>query len=59
VSTLGAHDTRDQIVDSVNRWTERTEISAQPLHTAIGYVTPLDMLEGRQKAIHEKRDRKL
>ena len=25
------HDTRDQIVDSVNLWTERTEISAQQL----------------------------
>jgi putative transposase len=31
----------------------------QRLHSAIGYVTPLDMLEGRQKAIHEERDRKL
>ncbi|MGV2333809.1 MAG UNVERIFIED_CONTAM: hypothetical protein LVR18_06695 [Planctomycetaceae bacterium] len=53
------HDTRDQIVDYVNRWTERTEISAQQLHSATGYVTPLDMLEGHQKAIHEERDRKL
>jgi hypothetical protein len=31
----------------------------QRLHSAIGYVTPRDMLEGRQKAIHEERDRKL
>ncbi|MGV2338872.1 MAG UNVERIFIED_CONTAM: hypothetical protein LVR18_34275 [Planctomycetaceae bacterium] len=53
------HDTRDQIVDDVNRRTERTEISAQRTHSAIGYVTPLDMLEGRQKAIHEERDPKL
>ena len=29
------------------------------LHSAIGYVTPRDMLEGRQKAIHAQRDRKL
>jgi putative transposase len=33
--------------------------NTQRLHSAIGYVTPLDMLEGRQKAIHEERDRKL
>ena len=31
----------------------------QRLHSAIGYVTPRDMLEGRQMAIHEERDRKL
>ena len=29
------------------------------LHSAIGYVTPNDMLAGRQTAIHSKRDRKL
>jgi transposase InsO family protein len=29
------------------------------LHSAIGYVTPKDMLEGRQAAIHAARDRKL
>jgi hypothetical protein len=29
------------------------------LHSAIGYVTPNDMLAGRQAAIHEERDRKL
>ena len=29
------------------------------LHSAIGYVTPRDMLEGRQKEIHAERDRKL
>jgi putative transposase len=33
--------------------------NTQRLLSAIGYVTPLDMLEGRQKAIHEERDRKL
>jgi putative transposase len=31
----------------------------QRLHSAIGYVTPSDMLAGKQKAIHEERDRKL
>jgi hypothetical protein len=29
------------------------------LHSAIGYVTPLDRLEGRTAAIHAKRERKL
>lgn len=29
------------------------------LHSAIGYVTPQDILEGRQAAIHQARDRKL
>jgi putative transposase len=29
------------------------------LHSAIGYVTPNDMLAGRQVEIHSERDRKL
>jgi len=29
------------------------------LHSAIGYVTPSDMLAGRQAEIHAERDRKL
>jgi transposase InsO family protein len=29
------------------------------LHSAIGFVTPADMLAGRQKQIHDTRDRKL
>ena len=29
------------------------------LHSAIGYVTPNDMLAGRQAEIHAERDRKL
>jgi putative transposase len=31
----------------------------QRLHSSIGYITPKDMLEGRQKQIHAERDRKL
>lgn len=31
----------------------------QRLHSSLGYVTPKDMLEGRQAEIHEARDRKL
>ncbi len=34
------HDTRDQIVDYVNRWTERTEISAQQLLGWAGIPVP-------------------
>jgi putative transposase len=33
--------------------------NAVRLHSAIGYVTPLDMLLGRQAEIHAERDRKL
>jgi putative transposase len=29
------------------------------LHSAVGYVTPKDMLAGRQQEIHAERDRKL
>ena len=36
-----------------------TEYNDVRLHSAIGYVTPRDMLEGRQEAIHQERDRKL
>jgi transposase InsO family protein len=35
------------------------EYNDERLHSAIGYVTPRDMLEGRQQAIHNERDRKL
>lgn len=31
----------------------------QRLHSSIGYITPKDMLSGRQKQIHDERDRKL
>ena len=33
--------------------------NGQRLHSSIGYVTPKDMLEGRQAEIHAVRDRKL
>ena len=36
-----------------------TEYNGIRLHSAIGYVTPNDMLEGRQAQIHAERDRKL
>jgi hypothetical protein len=36
-----------------------TQYNTTRLYSALGYVTPLDMLEGRQKSILEERDRKL
>ena len=36
-----------------------THYNTVRLHAAIGYVTPKDMLEGRQAEIHAERDRKL
>jgi transposase InsO family protein len=36
-----------------------TEYNEQRLHSAIGYVTPKDKLEGRAEAIHKERDHKL
>ncbi len=36
-----------------------THYNTVRLHAAIGYVTPKDMLEGRQAQIHAERDRKL
>jgi len=33
--------------------------NTQRLHSAIGYVAPVDMLEGRQARIHAARDEKL
>ncbi len=36
-----------------------TDYNTVRLHSAIGYVTPHDMLEGRQAAIHLERDHKL
>ena len=36
-----------------------THYKTQRLHSAIGYVTPTDKLEGRAEAIHAERDGKL
>jgi putative transposase len=50
---LTLEDARRLIQTYVDRYnTER-------LHSAIGYVTPQDMLAGRQAQIHADRDRKL
>ena len=47
---------RTSFVDEPNYVLEYNTIR---LHSAIGYVTPLAMLEGRQQAIFDERDRKL
>ena len=52
------HDTRDQIVDFVRRWSVKTEIGAPHverynnvrLDSAIRYIAPKDMIAARQWA---------
>ena len=48
-------------VEEARRWVgEYVErYNTQRLHSAIGYVAPLDMLEGRRAEIHAERDKKL
>ena len=48
-------------VDEAKRWVGEyiENYNTARLHSATGYVTPLDMLEGRQAIIHAERDRKL
>jgi len=48
-------------VEEAPRWVGEyiERYNTQRLHSAIGYVTPLDMLEGRQAQIHPERDKKL
>lgn len=36
-----------------------TQYNTERLHSAIGYITPLDRLEGRQQQIFDERDRRL
>jgi putative transposase len=50
---LSLPDARQIVSDYV------THYNSVRLHSAIGYVTPKDKLEGRDKAIHDERDRKL
>ncbi len=48
-------------MDFVRRWSEKSEIGDNNvrLNSAVGYVTPKDMLGGRQAEIHAQGDRKL
>ena len=50
---LSLEDARKQVSDFVREYNENR------LHSAIGYVTPLDKLLGRDAEIHAERDRKL
>ncbi len=50
---LTSDDARRLIADYVERY------NTVRLHSAIGYVTPADMLAGKQKEIQEARDKKL
>jgi transposase InsO family protein len=50
---LSLDDARRIVADYVRHYNEVR------LHSAIGYVTPKDKLEGRDKEIHAQRDRKL
>jgi putative transposase len=50
---LSLDDARRIVASFVNEYNE------ERLHSALGYVTPRDMLEGRQQAIHAERDQKL
>ena len=49
--------TLDEAKRLVTRFVEH--YNTRRLHSAIGYVTPHDLLEGRQRAIHDARDRKI
>ena len=48
-------------LEEAKRWVGQyiEHYNTRRLHSAIGYVTPCDMLEGRQAAIHAGRDEKL
>jgi putative transposase len=53
LTPLTLEDARRLVQSYVDRY------NSVRLHSAIGYVTPLDMLAGRQAEIHAARDRKL
>ncbi len=47
----------EEAIELVGRYIDH--YNNERLHGAIGYVSPKDMLEGRQKEIHTERYRKL
>lgn len=53
----GQPNTVEQARALVTRWV--AHYNTVRLHSALGYITPHDFLQGRSKAIHEARDRKL
>ncbi len=50
---LSLEDGRRLVTDFVDHYNNKR------LHSAIGYIAPIDKLEGRAEAIHAERDRKL
>lgn len=52
-SYINLEDLEKQIAAYITRYNQRR------LHSSLGYVTPLDMLEGRQQAIFAQRQEKL
>lgn len=52
-SPLCLEDARRVVADFVDHYNTRR------LHSASGYVTPLDKLSGREQLIHAERDRRL
>ncbi len=50
-------DTQEEAKRNIDEYVEY--YNNERLHSAIGYVTPRQMIEGRQKAIFEERERKL
>jgi hypothetical protein len=50
---LCLEDAKEVVAEFVSHYNNHS------LHSAIGYVTPRDILEGRQAAIHKERDRKI
>ena len=52
-SPLSLQQAREQVEKYIHHYNENR------LHSAIGYVTPRDKLEGREKKIFQQRDKKL
>jgi hypothetical protein len=50
-------ETREEAEQSINQYVEY--YNTVRLHSAIGYVTPAQMLEGQQQAIFNEREQKL
>jgi len=54
-----AGEDRRRAVDRVARYRSQQHYNNIRLNSALGYITPKDMLAGRQQEIHAERDRKL